>query len=181
VNNQGKGFAQQYGYFEMTASFPSPGKGLWAGFWLKSQEDYAAWGKTITRTEIDVVEFYGDNGYHATTHLWPAAKLAADATITTRVGHSSFGEKASSHFFEHVKVNGVVQRFHSYGGEVTPEWVIIYFDRKEVCRIAMVEEHKTPLYMLVTLAVQKKDAVLPLDMIVKNVSAYLPEKPYQGQ
>jgi len=179
VNTRGQGFAQKYGYFEMTARF-GPGKGLWGAFWLKSQEDYAPWGRTLTRTEIDIVEFYGDQSYHATVHLWPAAILSPDATITKHLQASAFAQKATLNFYDSVMVDGVVPGFHAYGGEITPRWVIIYFDRKEVCRIPMVDEWKTPLYMLVDMAKQDRGEVVPpLDMVVKNVSAYLPKTPYE--
>ena len=149
VNTKGHGFAQQYGYFEMTGSYsyPGPGKGLWGGFWLKSQCDYFNNGAT-TRTEIDIDEFYGDNAYHASVHLWPAASLP-DATITKHVWAGTLKQGVARHLFDKLKIDGVVKGFHSYGGEITPEWVIIYFDRKELGRFPMVDEWKTPLYMLV--------------------------------
>ncbi|HBC88381.1 MAG TPA: hypothetical protein DCZ94_15640 [Lentisphaeria bacterium] len=183
VNTKGEGFAQQYGYFEMTAQYDYKGEGIWAGFWLKSQCDYFNNG-TTTRTEIDINEFYGDNGYHPTVHLWPAAKLAPDATITKHVGHSGFKEKVAPDLFAKLKVDGVVKGFHSYGGEITPEWVIMYFDRKELGRFPTVPEFKTPLFMLVssdTRHVKPEQTVLPIDMTVKNVSAYLPIQPYKDQ
>ena len=187
VNTRGEGFAQQYGYFEMTAryDYPPPGsKGsrVWGAFWLKSQCDYFNNG-TTTRTEIDINEFYGDNGYHATGHLWPAAHLQPNATITKHIFSSGFKHKIGPDLFKSLKTDGVVQGFHRYGGEITPEWVIMYFDRKEVARFPTMEEWKTPLYMLVDLVITKpeEEAVLPIDMIVKEVSAYQPIEPYWGE
>ncbi len=182
VNTKGQGFAQQYGYFEMTAQYDYTGEGIWAGFWLKSQCDYFNNG-TTTRTEIDANEFYGDDGYHPSVHLWPAAKLAPDATITKHIFSSGYKQKVAPDLFKKLKVNGVVKGFHSYGCEITPEWVIMYFDRKELGRFPTMPEFKTPLFMLVSSDTRhvKEQTVLPIDMTVRNVSAYLPEKPYEDQ
>jgi beta-glucanase (GH16 family) len=187
VNTKGEGFAQQYGYFEMTAeyNYPPPGrKGsrIWGAFWLKSQGDYFNHG-TTTRTEIDINEFYGDDGYHVTGHLWPAAHLSPDATVTKHIFCSGYKSKVAPHLFKNLKVDGVVKGFHCYGGEITPQRVIMYFDRKEQARFPTMEEWKTPLYMLVDLVITKpeEEAVFPMDLTVKNISAYQPRKPYKGQ
>lgn len=179
VNRKGQGFAQKYGYFEMTAKYvyTSGGKGIWGAFWLKSQDDY--FDQTKTRTEIDINEFYGDRGYHATVHLWPAAILSPNSTITQHVFKSGFKEKLARDLFTSLMVNGVVDGFHAYGGEVTPQWVIMYCDRKELGRFPTVEEFKTPLYLLVDLVSTKEEGTSPMDMILKNVSAYLPGEPYK--
>ena len=187
VNTKGAGFAQQYGYFQMTAeyNYPPPGpKGsrIWGAFWLKSQRDYFNNG-TATRTEIDINEFYGDDGYHVTGHLWPAAHLSSGATIIKHIFCSGYKNKVAPHLFKNLKVDGVVKGFHSYGGEITPQWVIMYFDRKEQARFPTMEEWKTPLYMLVDLVINKpeEEAVFPMDLTVENVSAYRPIQPYKGQ
>jgi beta-glucanase (GH16 family) len=179
VNTKGEGFAQQYGYFEMTARYDYVGEGIWAGFWLKSQCDYFNNG-TTTRTEIDINEFYGDAGYPPSVHLWPAAKLAPDATIVKHIASSGFKNKVAPRLFEDLKVDGVVKGFHAYGGEITPEWVILYFDRRELGRFPTMPEWKTPLYMLVSsdVAHVKEQTVLPIDMTVKNVGVYAPKTPY---
>jgi len=184
VNTKGEGFAQQYGYFEATMEFKYDAKSprIWGAFWLKSQKDYFT-GGTTTRTEIDTVEFYGDDGYHPSIHLWAATKQQPGETITKHIQSSGFKNKVAPDLYKDLKVDGVVKGFHQYGTEVTPEWIIMYFDRKEVARFPTQEEMKTPLYMLLTAVVSNgsKDLILPMDMIVKNVSAYLPKKPYDGQ
>ena len=183
VNTKGEGFAQQYGYFEATIryDYTPPGRGIWGAFWAKSQKDYFTNG-TTTRTEIDFNEFYGDNNYHATVHLWPAAKLQPGETITKHIQASGL-KQIGQNAFKPLKAEGggAVKGFHSYGGEITPEWVIMYFDRKELGRFPTMEEWKTPVYMLLDLVVNEQEeakAVFPMDMVVKNVSAYLPQIPY---
>ena len=77
----------------------------------------------------------------------------------------------------------MVKGCHRYGGEITPQWVIMYFDRKEMARFPTMAEWKTPLYMLVDLVVTKpeEEAVFPMDLTVKNVSVYQPLQPYKDQ
>lgn len=186
VNTRGEGFAQQYGYFEATIryDYAGPGTGVWGAFWAKSQKDYFT-GGTTTRTEIDFNEFYGDDSFHATVHLWAAAKPQPGETILQHIFASGHKHKLAPELFKPLKDDrGVVQGFHQYGGEITPEWVIIYFDRKELGRFPMMPEWKTPVYLLLDLVVndkEKETAIFPMDMIVKNVSAYRPREVYPGE
>jgi hypothetical protein len=185
VNTRGEGFAQQYGYFEAAIryDYAGAGTGIWGAFWAKSQKDYATTG-TTTRTEIDFNEFYGDNGYHATVHLWPAAKPRPGEIILKHLFASGQKHKLAGELFKDLKVDGKVQGFHTYGGEVTPEWVVMYFDRKEVGRFPTMPEWKTPLYLLLDVVMnprEKDKAVFPMDLFVRNVSAYQPVEPYPGQ
>ena len=185
VNTRGEGFAQQYGYFEAVIryDYAGVGTGIWGAFWAKSQQDYATTG-TTTRTEIDFNEFYGDNGYHAIVHLWAAATPQPGETILKHLFASGHQHKLAKELFKDLKVDGKVPGFHAYGGEVTPEWVIMYFDRKEVGRFPTMPEWKTPLYLLLDVVVntrEKDKAVFPMAMLVRNVSAYQPVEPYPGQ
>ena len=53
--------------------------------------------------------------------------------------------------------------------------MIIYLDRKELERFPTVPEFRTPLYMVIDLAILEKEAaqaVSPMDMVIKNVTAY---------
>jgi hypothetical protein len=140
VNTKGQGFAQLYGYFEATIryDYTASGTGFWGAFWAKSQKDYFTDG-TTTRTEIGFNEFYGDDGYHASVHLWAAAKPQPRETITRHIFSSGFKDKLGPDVFKNLKVDGAVKGFHAYGGEITPQWVIIYFDRKELGRFPTME------------------------------------------
>jgi hypothetical protein len=93
VDGNGQGFAQQYGYFEIKAKFPS-GQGTWPAFWLLNQKaltDHAPAG------EIDVVESYMQfpTYINTTLHDWtppattPGHKLASVADLTD--GFHTFG------------------------------------------------------------------------------------------
>jgi beta-glucanase (GH16 family) len=167
VDSHGSGFVQQYGYFEMTASFPA-GAGPWPAFWLLSQNGFT--DKTKTRTEIDAVEWYGSDprGHHASVHLWPSNPLQP-GSVTSADYQSKYYNMTS------LLTDGQWAGLHTYGVAVTPDWVITYLDHQELERFPTVDEFKTPLYMLVSLAVLPADAdaaVGPLDMVVTNVSAY---------
>jgi beta-glucanase (GH16 family) len=74
VDANGSGFAQAYGYFEMSAQLP-PGTGTWPAFWMLSLPMGTAGG------EIDIFEQYGCNppldpanerAFHFTLHDWKA-------------------------------------------------------------------------------------------------------------
>lgn len=170
VDKKGHGFAQQYGYFEASIKFP-PGKGGWPAFWLLSQNGF--FDRRAVRTEIDVVEWYGGDpkGHHASVHLWPAAEHSAEQ-IQKHLGRSNYYNMKS------LLTDGQLPGFHTYGAEVNPDWVIIYFDKKEIARFKTLPEFKTPLYMVVDLAIFKKEAdqaESPKDMIIQYVAAYAPK------
>ncbi|MGO4389219.1 glycoside hydrolase family 16 protein [Microvirga sp. 2YAF29] len=165
MNSRGEGFAQRYGYFEMKARFP-PGHGSWPAFWLLSANQYA--DPSQTRVEIDIVEAYGKQNWsrlHSSVHLWPARRLRA-------------GE-ISKHWWKSTqnKINGNMfgDNWHTYGAAITPEHVIIYFNRAEVARFPMLREFHTPLYVVVDLALFEKEtpnAVSPMDMIIDYVRVW---------
>jgi beta-glucanase (GH16 family) len=172
VDTKGHGFAQRYGYFEMRASLPD-GRGGWPAFWLLSQNGYL--DKSKRRTEIDILEWYGGDpkGVHACVHIWPAGQRAADDPLQKNIHRSLY------HNLNKVTppglTDGQLKGPHIYGGELTPEWVIMYFDRREIGRFKMLPEWKTPLYMLVDLAIfpkEAKDAASPKEMVVDYVAAY---------
>jgi beta-glucanase (GH16 family) len=156
VDSKGRGFAQQYGYFEMRAKMPG-GAATWPAFWLASQENYLR--KDATRSEIDIVEGYGDQPdvIHSVVHVHP---------YRDRKWYLS----------KQARVSGMSADFHRYGAMVTPTWVIFYFDGEELSRFPTLDQYRTPLYLLVDLAMvnrpslQKADS--PSDMQVDYVRVY---------
>ena len=169
VDAKGNGFVQQYGYFEMCAQFP-PGPGAWPAFWLKSQNSHT--DLTATRTELDAIEWYGSDpkGLHSTVHLWPAKYPKPGSLVTMSARAVTLAQRA-----ERRQLSG----YHAYGVMITPEWIITYYDRKELERFSTLPEFKTPHYMLVSLAIEKRQptATSPKIMKVNYVRAYAPGAP----
>jgi beta-glucanase (GH16 family) len=147
VNAEGEGFAQRYGYFEIRAKFPKS-NGTWPAFWLKTVNQFT--DRSQTRAEIDIIEAYGGNdwsGYHATVHLWPARHRRP--------------EQLQKHWWKgcYERIDGDLfdGDWHLYGGEVGPEWVTIYYERREVGRFPTLAEFRHPLFILADLALHDKD------------------------
>ncbi len=166
VNAKGVGFAQKYGYFEMRAQFPA-GMGSWPAFWLKTVNQFT--NPTETRAEIDVIEAYGGRdqfGHHSTVHLWPAAQR----------GSASLAKHWWKGCYNKIPGGLFDGQFHTYGGEITPNYVILYFDRKEVARFATLPEFKKPLFVLVDLAYnaqyEPRTDLTPLDMRIDYVRVW---------
>jgi hypothetical protein len=143
------------------------GQGTWPAFWLKTPNEFT--DPTETRTEIDILEAYGDKdvqGYHSSVHLWPARQLKPDATIVKHWSKSCY-RKIPSGLFD--------GNFHTYGARVTSEWIIVYFDRKEILRFPSLPEFRRPLFVLVDLAYdqkQERTTDAPSDMVVDYVRVW---------
>jgi beta-glucanase (GH16 family) len=165
VDPHGTGFAQRFGYFEARLRFP-PGPGTWIGFWLKSQTEH--WNRTISRPEIDVVEWYGGDptGHHRTVHLWPAER--AQFRTAGKLSEHWWLSNFSRH-------EGLAGEWHTYGALITPERVTIYVDGAEVGSFPALDEFKLPLYPLLSLTMHETDvaqAVGPIRLDVDYVRVY---------
>jgi beta-glucanase (GH16 family) len=166
VNNIGNGFAQRYGYFEARMAFEKAVS--WPAFWLYTPKAYE--GPAQERAEIDVIEAYGDadyDGYHMAVHRH---SLESDVHKGNYSGLSSTQNMAIWGWND--MFDG---QFHRYGCMVTPDWIIIYLDGKELSRFPTYPEAKRPLYMRVTLAMQDSfvaSATSPTRLRVDYVRAY---------
>ena len=166
VNKVGHGFAQRYGYFEARMAFEKAVS--WPAFWLYTPK--ASEGPGQARAEIDVIEAYGDNdydGYHMAVH-----RHALDAEIH-RGNYSGLSST------QNMAIWGWDDMFdgqlHRYGCLVTPHWIVIYLDRKELSRFPTFPEARLPLYMRLTLAMQDEfvaSATSPTRLWVDYVRAY---------
>lgn len=147
------GFAQQYGYFEIDAKLPE-GTGVWPGFWLVG----------ITpkpRAEIDIFEFYGNapDAYHANVHVWADddRKFGDGKVVSIPSGSAS-------------------DTFNRYGVSIDHDWVVFYFNRREVWRTPTRPEFRQPMYILANLALGSGwpiDKVRnPSFMYIKSITAY---------
>ncbi len=140
ADSNGRGFSQQYGYFEMRAKLPK-GPGVWPAFWLGSIVD-----KTKpTSVEIDVLEFYGHS---------PAAYQNNVIVYYTNPADAANNSLDKSKLPHEVKVppDSLTDNYNTYGVMVGREWIIFYLNRNEVFRIKTPKEHQRPLDVLVNLA-----------------------------
>jgi beta-glucanase (GH16 family) len=166
VNKIGDGFAQRYGYFEARMAFEKAVS--WPAFWLYTPKAYE--GPAQARAEIDVVEAYGDadyDGYHMAIH-----RHALDAEIHK----GNYSGLSSAQNMAIWGWNDMFDgRFHRYGCLVTPHWITIYLDRKELSRFPTYPEAKRPLFLRLTLAMQDEfaaSAKSPTHLWVDYVRAY---------
>lgn len=132
----GKGFSQQYGYFEIKTKLP-PGPGVWPAFWLTSSYERKDKSKgNDGSVEIDIFEYYGrtPSAYSITIHTWkPKPHTGKGTKITTKKNECSTG-------------------FHTYGCLVEKDFITFYFDGKEVWKTETPEKHNKPLMVLLNLA-----------------------------
>lgn len=132
VDKNGNGFAQQYGYFEMRAKFPE-GPGTWPAFWLLALQKLK--DRSKMGFEVDIVEQYGREPdiLHSVLHWWYPDKK-----------HFSYGNQ--------FVVEDMSKDFHIYGFLWDEMEMIWYFDGVELWRQPTPQESKTPMYVLIDLA-----------------------------
>jgi beta-glucanase (GH16 family) len=150
----GPGFAQQYGYFEMTAKLPK-GPGVWPAFWLVGIDN------SKSRAEIDVLEYYGvsPSTYHVTVHVWAEDETKFGDNKVVTIGPSI-----------------ATDQFNKYSVLIDENWVTFYFNRREVWRTPTRKEFKQPMYMLANLALGSgwpiDKTINPSFMYIKSIEAY---------
>jgi beta-glucanase (GH16 family) len=130
----GAGTGTRYGYFEVRMKMP-PGPGTWPAFWLAALKPVAGSDGNV---EVDVIEYYGQftSAYRTALHIW------YKNTAKTRAN----GDKID------VPDGSLVQDFHTYGVDVSPQAVAFFFDGKPVWSQPTPPELDGPLYPLVNLA-----------------------------
>jgi Glycosyl hydrolases family 16 len=130
----GAGTGTRYGYFEARMKMP-PGPGTWPAFWLAALKPVANSDRNV---EIDVIEYYGKftDAYQAVVHVWykDAAKNRGQ-------------NKAID-----VPNNSLVEDFHTFGVDVSPQAIVFFRDGKPVWSQPTPPELDGPLYPLVNLA-----------------------------
>jgi Glycosyl hydrolases family 16 len=130
----GAGFGTRYGYFEARMKLP-PGPGTWPAFWLAALRPA---GSADGNVEIDVIEYYGQftASYRSAIHVW-----YKDNSKTT-------GKD------QEIKVpdRALVQDFHTYGVDISPQAIVIFLDGKQVWSQPTPVELDGPMYPLVNLA-----------------------------
>jgi hypothetical protein len=162
VDSHGHGFAQTYGYFEMRARLPD-GPGTWPAFWLLTQQAFT--DQTLPRGEIDVLEQYGrrPDRLHMAVHLWPA------------YADNSGGIADLWTLSKRADLRGMGRGFHRWGVLIEPRWTTFYYDGRALSRYPTLPAYRTPMYLLVNLAMHKRDleaASGPYDMTVDYVRVW---------
>ena len=130
----GAGAGTRYGYFEARMKMP-PGPGTWPAFWLAALKPSS---RRDGNVEVDVVEYYGQftSAYRTALHVW-----YPDAARTRGAG-----EKID------VPDGSLVQGYHTYGVDLSPQAIVYFLDRKKVWSHPTPKELTGPLYPLVNLA-----------------------------
>jgi hypothetical protein len=131
VDSSGKGFSQQYGYFEMKAQFPA-GLDTWPAFWLLNT---AAKSSGAAAGEIDIVEYIANpafvNYFATTLHDYTNGSISP----------------AASHNAVTLPSNG----FHTYGMMWTATTMTFYFDGTVTFECPTPSIMHQPYYLLVDL------------------------------
>jgi hypothetical protein len=132
VDSLGRGFSQQYGYFEMKAKFP-PGEDTWPAFWLLNT---ASKMRHAPSGEIDIVEYVANPGFPrmiaTTLHDW-----------------SNNTAPAASHYLVPLPSSG----FHTYGMLWTANTMTFYIDGAATLSTPTPAIMKQPYYLLADLGI----------------------------
>lgn len=160
MDRQGRGFAQQYGYFEMRARFPR-GEPVWPAFWLIGADRLAA-GSRYT-AEVDIVEHYGNQPerYSTSVHVWDRQDRTNHRTV-----------------FQRVPAPGAIlyDRFNTFGVLIDEEYTRFFFNRREAWRTPTPAQHRQPMFLLVNLALRHNvptdDLPSPSTMLVDYVRTW---------
>ncbi len=145
MDGHGRGFAQQYGYFE--ASMQTPGTpNTWPGFWLLDAPTLT--DKTLPDgAEIDITESYGN--YGTGPGQKPPGDPDQDGLAWHDWGHNGTPTRSAGIF---VRKPGLSAGFHAYGVDVEPDAITWYLDRKPVWRVPAFPAARRPLFVLLNLA-----------------------------
>ena len=145
MDGRGKGFAQQYGYFEASLQTPG-GPNTWPAFWLLDAPTLT--DKTLTDgAEIDITESYGNFGTGPGQN--PKGDPDQDGLAWHDWGHNGHPTTSRGTF---VHEPGMSTGFHTYGVDVEPDTIIWYFDRKPIWQIPTYPAARRPLFVLLNLA-----------------------------
>jgi beta-glucanase (GH16 family) len=153
VDSTGAGFAQQYGYFEMKANFPS-GAGTWPAFWFLNSQHLT---QAAPSGEIDMVEAFMafPQALNTTLH---------DYSTNTTVGYNQ------------ATVANMSSGFHVYGMLWTATTMTFYFDGAVIYSLPTPAIMNQPYYIIIDLGLggyfPTNQTPLQNDMIVQYMRAY---------
>lgn len=138
-NSCDEGFAQQYGYFELSAQLPA-GEGFWPAFWLLGTD------RDPIVPEVDIFE------YHTTR--------PRDLEITIHIHDEVIDDgprQFKAYHIEKVEPGSLSKGFNTYGVDVQEDEMVFYLNRREVWRTPTLPEFRVPLYILINLGMEQHD------------------------
>jgi beta-glucanase (GH16 family) len=145
MDRHGKGFAQEYGYYEASMQTPG-GPNTWPAFWLLDAPSLTD-NTLADGSEIDVTESYGNFGTGNNQN--PPGDPNQDGVTWHDWGHNGNASTGDGIF---VHEPGMTTGFHTYGVDVEPDTITWYFDRKPVWRVATYDAVRRPMFVLENLA-----------------------------
>lgn len=157
-------FTHKYGYYEIRCKLPTQ-LGWWPAFWLQSPIIGSTLDPGFSGVEIDIMEYFNREGKIRHAAIWNG------------YGPDGTGKSAGDQFQE-----GVMEGYHTFGVDWSPEGYVFYVDGRETWRFNEVVSH-TEQFILVTTECQGyrkseypseelKNAVLPDYFIVDYVRVY---------
>jgi beta-glucanase (GH16 family) len=143
MDEHGRGFSQQYGYFMARAKMPRSGSGAWPAFWLLPQNNIPMLNIKQQGIEIDIFEWYGI----AYTNN---EALMQQATHNWRLDGSQ-DENAPFLYRPQTPMPGGAkpwEDFHNYGCLITPQFITFYIDGVQTNRIATPTAYMTSAFYI---------------------------------
>lgn len=121
----GKGFTQQYGYFEARCKVPKI-YGAWAAFWMMPSNNFKGDtpGSGADGSELDIFE---------SMYMYINDPLYQNS-VTHAIHIDGYGEELKSMGSKHFYMENLYDEYHTYGLEWTPEEYVFYIDGKETWR-----------------------------------------------
>ncbi len=160
VNASGFGETFRYPYVEarMRTGLSSTGNrhGSWPAVWLESINMLK--NRAESYAEYDIYEGYSPDprGHHYAYHNHDAAFLQPGRLAADRYTSNYLNVRDNWH----ESVNLFDDRFHVYAAMITPEWVINYFDGREVGRFPTPPEMDQEFFIILDLALMREEAHL---------------------
>jgi hypothetical protein len=158
VDKNGKGFSQEYGYFEFDAKLP-PGTGTWPGLWMLSMPPGGPGG------EIDILEQYGLN---------PPQDPAAEHTFQMTIHDWTNAQKGVQ--FTTKGLPDLTAAFHRVGLLWSATYLALYFDGALLWSTPTLEVMKRPYYLLADMGLgsgwDTTQTPSPSDLQIKSIRAY---------
>ncbi len=155
----GAGSGAQWGYFEVRMKMP-PGPGTWPAFWLAPLKPAS---DSDGNVEIDVIEYYGHDTetYQSVVHVW-FDDISKKRGLNSQIIIPEPGS--------------LVEDFHTFGVDVSPQAIVFYLDREEVWSYPTPPELTYKMYPLVNLALGSgwpiEDTPNPSTLLVDYVHVY---------